>query len=431
MNASTSASTETPTTFRQRLRVQRGLKPEPDKVELLTPEPYDLQAEIIEHPAKRKVVCAGRRAGKTVMAGLMAINALREGKRVLLSSTSQEQSDAFWEYITEWLVPVYNEPSFYKNESRRIIKWNGGRIRVKTGANPDALRGDRADLLVLDECAYLDANAWKQVGAPMLADTDGQAVFISTPMRRNWFFELYNHALNTDGWEAWNFTTEANIYLPSGALETLSSDMTESDYRQEILAEFLEGEGAVFRYVTERATASLLMPYEGRFVFGVDWAQKSDYTVVVVMDIASRQMVDYDRFNQQDWTLQRGRLATLYERWKPSAIWAESNSIGSPNIEALQREGLPVFGFETTAKSKPPLIESLVLAFDRDEIAIINDPIVTGEFMAYERQVSKTGRSQYSAPAGMHDDIVIATALAWYGIMAGTVSISEGTKRYA
>lgn len=72
--------------------------------------------------------------------------------------------------------------------------------------------------------------------------------------------------------------------------------------------------------------------------------------------------------------------------------------------------------FETTAVSKPPLIESLVLAFDRGEITALNDPIMRGELMAYERRVSATGRSQYSAPDGAHDDTVMALALAWYGV---------------
>lgn len=70
-----------------------------------------------------------------------------------------------------------------------------------------------------------------------------------------------------------------------------------------------------------------------------------------------------------------------------------------------------------TATSKPPLIESLALAFEREECRWQDDPIWTGELEAYERKVSPiTGRSQYSAPEGMHDDTVIARALAWEAV---------------
>jgi hypothetical protein len=211
-------------------------------VELTLPRLYAQQRDIMQHPAKRKVVCAGRRGGKTILAAYMAVDHLLHGKRVMLSSTSQDQADVFWEYIIDWLTPLLGH--LYKNEVKRIVKLGKGQIQVKTGRHPDALRGGMADLLVLDECAYLDADAWRKVGAPMLADTDGTAIFISTPSRRNWFFELYQQAIqDTSGhWGAWHFTTHANPFLPASALDALVADMTEADYQQEILAEFLEGQ---------------------------------------------------------------------------------------------------------------------------------------------------------------------------------------------
>lgn len=359
------------------------------------------------------------------MAAHMAVDALLNHKRVTLSSTSQDQSDVFWEYITDWLSPLIRSKVMYKNEVKRVIRFEQGRIQVKTGSNPDVLRSGKADLLVLDECAYLDPDAWRKVGIPMLADTDGTAVFISTPKRRNWFFELYNQAIgDTSGrWAGWNFSTLENPYLPQSALDALVADMTTEDYQQEILAQFLEGEGAVFRHISENATLFPVPPYDGHFVFGIDWAQKGDFTVIAVIDKDTHQLVAMDRFNGVDWSLQRGRVKTLYDQWKPRVIWAEENSIGSPLIEALQAEGMPVRGFITTAQSKPPLIESLVLAFDRAEIAILNDNILKGELMAYERKVGLTGRSQYSAPQGMHDDCVIALALAWYGCVTGRLGL--------
>ena len=77
---------------------------------------------------------------------------------------------------------------------------------------------------------------------------------------------------------------------------------------------------------------------------------------------------------------------------------------------------MPVKAFQTTAQSKPPLIESLALALERAEWQFISDPVWTGELEAYERKVSPvTGRSQYSAPEGLHDDTVIARALMVHG----------------
>lgn len=379
------------------------------------PRPYRLQRDIIDNPAKRKVVCAGRRAGKTTMAAVMAVERFLAGQRVLLSSTSQEQADVFWSYIRNWLWPAIDAYGMYKHEVRRVISYNDAQIRVKTGRNPDALRSDHADLLILDECARLDPTAWQMVGAPMLADSDGDALFISTPMRRNWFYQLYVKGTGDDPrWASWNFPTYENPHLSPSAIQALTEDMTADAYAQEIEAQFLENAGSVFRRIDDICTGERLAPYAGNFVIGIDWAQVNDYTVAVVMDTDTNTVVDYDRFRRMDWALQRARIDTLYQRWRPSNIVAERNSIGSPNIEALQRDGLPVQAFDTTSTSKPPLIESLVLAFDRGEITVLNDDVMKQELMAYERIVGASGRSRYTAPDGMHDDTVMALALAWH-----------------
>jgi len=74
---------------------------------------------------------------------------------------------------------------------------------------------------------------------------------------------------------------------------------------------------------------------------------------------------------------------------------------------------LPIRGFETTAASKPPLIENLALSLERAEVRWLDVPVATAELEAYERKSSAaTGRASYSAPAGVHDDTVIARALA-------------------
>ena len=85
-------------------------------------------------------------------------------------------------------------------------------------------------------------------------------------------------------------------------------------------------------------------------------------------------MVALDRFNQIGWSLQRNRLRALANHWKPKVIWAEINSIGEPNIEALIQEGLPIRGFRTTAQSKPPLIEALALALERGSLSNFSKP---------------------------------------------------------
>jgi hypothetical protein len=146
---------------------------------------------------------------------------------------------------------------------------------------------------------------------------------------------------------------------------------------------------------------------------GIDFARYVDFTALVVIDRTERVMVTIDRFSEVNWGLQRKRIAALARKWKCSDVLAESNAMGEPNIEALWRDGIPIRGFQTTARSKPPLIESLVAAIENVDITLLPDPVLLGELEGYTYHTSRDGHTVYGAPEGRHDDTVMALALAW------------------
>jgi len=147
-------------------------------------------------------------------------------------------------------------------------------------------------------------------------------------------------------------------------------------------------------------------------IAGCDWGKQSDYSAFSFGCLDCHCEVAHDRFNQIDYAFQVQRLKALADKWQPAVILTELNSIGQPVFEQVQRLGLPAVGFNTTAQSKPPLIENLALALEKSEWQFIDNKVWTAELEAYERTVSaSTGRSSYSAPDGMNDDTVISRAL--------------------
>jgi hypothetical protein len=381
-------------------------------------KPHLKQESFMRSKAKRKCVCAGRRAGKTTGMATYAIEEALNGRRILEAAPTSDQTSAFWDECKKALAAPIAAERIYKNETERLLVFpNGGRIRTKTAWNADTLRGDHADLLILDEYSIMDPSAWDEVGAPMLLDNNGDAVFIFTPKRRNHAFTVYNRALGdmTGRWEAFHFTSLDNPHLSPDALAEITGDMTENAYKQEILAEFLENEGTVFRNIANCMNAPETTPeaHAGHLlVAGVDWGRDHDFTSVSVGCVSCKQEVARDRFNQVDYVVQRDRIKALWEKWRIASILVEANSIGVPNLEMMQRDHLPASGFMTTPSSKPPLIENLTLALERTEWQFQADPIWISELEAYERTVSlATGRSSYSAPKGGHDDTVISRAL--------------------
>jgi hypothetical protein len=130
----------------------------------------------------------------------------------------------------------------------------------------------------------------------------------------------------------------------------------------------------------------------------------------------ARAVVAMERSTRVDYTLQCERLKVLSERWQPEQIIAEQNSIGQPIIEQLTRDGLRIDSFTTTHASKAQVIDSLALAFEREDIRILNDPVMIGELVAYQAERLPSGLLRYGAPSGQHDDTVMALAIAWSAV---------------
>jgi len=312
---------------------------------------------------------------------------------------------------------------------RMVTMPNGGTVQVKSADNPDHLRGEGLDLVVLDECAFVKESAWSEALRPALSDRQGRAIFISTPKGRNWFWRLWQRGTDEGDleWQAWRFPTADNPFIPETEIEAARLGLPERIFQQEYLAEFIEDAGGIFRKVMAAATSE---PGDWdvahSFVIGVDWAKHQDYTVISVLNATLRRQVYLDRMSQIDYTLQVDRLRALCEKYRPDLVVAERNAMGEPLIEQLQRQGLPVQPFTTTNASKAQAIDALALAFERGDLQILPDPVQIGELQGYEAQRLPSGMLRYSAPEGMHDDTVIALALAWHGIVGGRRAIEVG-----
>ena len=381
----------------------------------------DDQEEIASHAARFKVLCCGRRWGKTTLALWLAIEAARSGANV------------WWVVPTlgvafkPWLRLLSLTPDREKKleKERFILFSSGGSVIIKSADDPDTLRGDGIDLLIIDEAAFIRAGVWVSVLRPALADTGGKAVIISTPNGKNWFYESYVRGLDplVEDWQAWHYATIDNPIIPQSEIDDVRAITPERDFRQEYLAEFIDSAGDVFAEVERVATApAKAKPIPGRrYVAGIDFARHYDFTCVVILDAETKSMVAMDRFNQMRWGAARRRIAKLLRRWNVSKAIAESNAMGEPNIEALRDKGLPVVGFTTTTKSKPPLIEDLVLALEDGELRIQPDPVLLSELKAFSYEVTSSGRVRYEASTGHHDDTVIALSLAWRAIGASDI----------
>ncbi len=221
-------------------------------VHLRDSDKHPQQDAFIKCQAKRIIIRAGRRGGKTVGVAIKALIAFLNGKRVLYTAPTSEQTDRFWYEVTTALAEAIQAGVYVLNKSERYIEKSGtlNRIKAKTAWDADSLRGDYAELINFDEYQLANEDAWEIVGAPMLIDNNGDAVFIYTPpsLRSAGISKAHDprhaakmfKAAGEDGsgrWARFHFTSHDNPYLSHEGLVEVTKDMSRASYRQEILAE--------------------------------------------------------------------------------------------------------------------------------------------------------------------------------------------------
>lgn len=378
------------------------------------PKPHQGQRAIITGWRRFGVACMGRRFGKTTLGIDRITRVALSGKPAAWFAPSYKMMGDVWRDTCRTLYPVTRRRN---EQEKRLELITGGVIDFWSLDNPDAGRGRKYALAVIDEAAMVRglSEAWNGAIRPTLTDYEGGAFFISTPKGMNYFKALFDNGRDPErgDWASWQLPTIANPRINPAEVEAARLDLPERIFRQEYLAEFVE-DANLFRNVAQCATAVA----EGqaspgrRYVFGVDWGKLNDFTVIVVFDTLFREMVSMDRFNQIDYNVQSERLVNLYNRFKPYSILAERNSMGEPIIDALRARGLPIQGFQTTAISKAQIITQLMLAFEQNDIKILNNPVLVSELQNYEAVRLPGGSLRYSAPDGQHDDTVMALALA-------------------
>ena len=392
------------------------------RVKLYTP--HAGQIPFHRSTARFRVVNCGRRWGKTTSA------ANEESKFAL-----DHPGVLCW-----WVAPIYRQAKIayrlMKNALKDVIEKssdtdlrleliNGSIIECRTCDNPDNLRGDGVHFMVVEEAAMIgDKDVWFKVLRPMLSDTNGKAVFISTPKGRNWFYVLYCRGLDPlqKDYESFTFPTSSNPHIPADEIRQAKEDLPEDVFRQEYLAEFLEESAGVFRRVDSCIAGELEDPIPGiPYVLGWDPAKYNDFSVCSVLNTHTMHVDAWDRFNGVDYTVQLDRVYDLATQYNSAFVLMDCTGVGDPLLEQLKQKGLTADGYLLNNTSKKNLIEELVVAIEHQSIWYPDLPILTNELKIMEYSLTPSRNVQYSAPSGAHDDAVISLALAGHAAGQGGV----------
>ncbi len=213
------------------------------------------QNEVARDTHRFRVICVGRRGGKTTLAAeeIKGIALYTKANVAYIAPTYQQARDIIWEVLKKELASVATSI----NESRleikmRNLKGSESTVTLKGWESIESLRGQSFDFLVIDEVAMMRNfwSSWQEVIRPTLTDRRGQVMFISTPKGFNHFYELYNMELDKEkgqDYKSFHYTTYDNPHMPKEEIEKAKIELPETRFAQEYLADFKKVEGLVYK----------------------------------------------------------------------------------------------------------------------------------------------------------------------------------------
>ena len=244
------------------------------------------QQRIAKDDSRFKVVCAGRRFGKSYLSMREICYRARIPNREIfyLTTSYRAAKMILWKPLKHKLQDLRWVRKINETEMSILLK-NGSTISLKGAEDPDRLRGVSLDYVVIDEAADCKLDElWGEVLRPALADREGGALFIGTPKgKSNSFYDLYTFAKdssNTD-WAAWQFTTIEGGFVTQQEIEAARQDMNERQFRQEFLATFETFENRVaWAFDRDTNVKSLSQPNTDIIHVGMDF-NRSPITATV------------------------------------------------------------------------------------------------------------------------------------------------------
>jgi len=201
----------------------------------------DHQRQLYAARQRFNVWVCHRRLGKTTLALYMLIADAYQNTRPrprygYLAPLYRQGKVIAWDLLKHLTRPL---PGTKINEAELRVDLTGDRrIQIFGADNPDALRGLYLDGAVFDEYAQMRPRIWSEVVRPALADRQGWATFIGTPMGHNHFYDLYQQAQSQDGWHSALYRADETHILPEEELEAARQVMAPEQYAQEFLCSF-------------------------------------------------------------------------------------------------------------------------------------------------------------------------------------------------
>lgn len=378
------------------------------------PDLHPAQQRIFSESRRYNVAVCGRRFGKTFLSAEVLIDGPRKkgalyGYPVALYAPTYAIMLESWRTLGNLLAPITLKKS---EQNKRIDLVTGGSLELWSLDNPDAGRGRKYSVVVIDEAAMILRleEAFTQNIQPLLLDYQGEAWMLSTPKGDNYFKRMFDigspsNPKQDKEWMSWQLPTWENPHISKDDIENMRRTMPRLAFLQEIEAQFVSFAGT---FVKAEHIRTGQPPSGMRLYQGVDLAismkETADYTAIVTVGIDDQGrvwIVDAERrrvgfHDALEFIKQKAA------RWNPDQIGVEVVQFQAAVVETLLRSTtLPVRKIRPD-KDKLTRAQSLITRYENG--LVYHSEILPQEFA---NEMLSFG------PDCEHDDFVDAAVYAY------------------
>jgi len=394
-------------------------------------QPYPYQEEFLRDKSPLIAACCGRQVGKTTLAAIKALHfALSKNRvRILIVSAGLRQSIILFDKIlrtTENSTPV---KALMTYQSRTMIRFTNGSeiVALPCGREGSTLRGQTADMVILDEANFIPRIVIDSVIRPTLITRDNsRLIMISTPwVRDHPFYEAINKP--ELGFKTYNWPSSVSPLITPEKLELERKTIGEYDFNREYNAAFIDDE---FSYLPSKLVLSCTDDYElngepgpgekyrGEYLIGIDFGKHTDHSAVAILQKLGDELrlVYLKEFPlETPYAAVIGAVRRLNEAYAFEAGYLDQTGVGEGPYEEVKRFMRVMEGITLTAPAKEDVMGKLRLAMEHRELTLPSDESrLLVQLTNQQCETTKSGTFKFTHPSGTHDDLLWALALAVY-----------------
>ncbi|MBB5075832.1 terminase large subunit domain-containing protein [Nonomuraea endophytica] len=404
------------------------------------------QAQVALSPARTRVMCCGRQAGKSRTLAVIALHGAftQAGYRVLVLSAGEDAAKDLMAEISGLASSPLLAGSVVDDNASRVTLTNGSTIRC-VPASEKQVRGKSVDLLILDEAAQIPDELWRAARYSIIARPESRVVLASTPFggRDRFFAQLYHLGTNgAEGYASFHWPSTVSPLVDAALLEDWRRQDPEWVFRQEVLAEWVEDEAAYFtaeELLGAVADYELWSPERVKAAYGhhrplggaagLDWGFAQDANAVVLMaplddrgwnhQVLGEDVPFYLPWLESHARMPYGdfidRLVTIGSAFDVRCWASETNGVGGAPTqtltERLWRAGVqswvaPVW---TDTRRKQAGFGAMKVLLQQGRLVLPRHPELLRQLHGLQFTHSASGMVQISVPARIgHDDLAMA-----------------------